>query len=147
MLLPSKSVDGASSGTGIAPTAHPLLLTFSTREQLLKNFSKGLIINSLHLFVAVSGLFSKEDHESLCGLLWQCCLTQAPCEIQILVGFISCRSFPHQALINYDHAGYVFDYAVRGECPNCHARSNADRHQKVCLGAFLLWEQLILNWR
>lgn len=125
-------MDGVSSGTGIAPTAHPLL-TFLTREQLLKNFSNGLIVNSLRLFVAVSGLFSKEDHESLCGFLWQRCLTQAPLEIQTLVGFISCWSLPRQALINYDHTGYIFNYAMRGECSNGHARSNADRHQKVCL--------------
>jgi len=88
ILSPSKSVDGVFSETGTPPTAHPLLLSFSTREQLLKTFSKGLIINSLRLLVAVSGLFSKENYESLCGFLWQCCLTQAPCEIQTLVGFI-----------------------------------------------------------
>lgn len=81
ILSPSKSVDGVSSGT-----RSPLVLTFSMREQLLKNFSKGLIINSLRLLVAVSGLLSKEDHESFCGFLWQSCLTQAPCEIQTLVG-------------------------------------------------------------
>jgi hypothetical protein len=126
-------VDGVSLGTGTPPIAHPLLLTFSTREQLLKNFSKGLIINSLRLLVAVSGLLSKEHHESLCEFLWQCCLTQAPCEIQPLVDFISYWSLPRQALVNYDHTGYIFDYAVRGECPNGHAGSNADRHKKVCL--------------
>jgi hypothetical protein len=103
------------------------------REQLLKTFSKGLIINSLRLLVAVSGLFSKEDHESLCGFLWQCCLTQAPSEIQTLVGFISHWNLPRQAPIDYNHTGYVLDYAVRGECSNGHAGSNTDRHQKVCL--------------
>jgi hypothetical protein len=63
-------------------------MNFSTREQQMKDFLKGLITNSLRLLVAVSGLLSKEDHESLCGFLWQSCLTQAPCEIRPLVGFI-----------------------------------------------------------
>lgn len=88
ILSPSKSVHGVSSGSGTPLTAHPVVLIFSTREQLLNNFSKGLIINSLRLFVAVSGLFSKEDHESLCGFLWQCCLTQAPYDIQTLATFL-----------------------------------------------------------
>jgi hypothetical protein len=50
-----------------------------------------------------------------------------------MVCFISYWSLPRQALINYNHIGYVSDYAVRGEFSNGHARSNADRHQKVCL--------------
>src|SRR6266436_676865 len=93
ILSSSKSVDGLLSETGTPPTAHPLLLTFSTREQALETFSKGLITNSLRLFVAVSGLFVKEDHESLCGFLCQGCLTQAPCEIQTLVCSMSLFEF------------------------------------------------------
>lgn len=40
---------------------------------------------------------------------------------------------PRQALINYDHTGYVSNHAVCGECLNGHARFNTDRHQKVYL--------------
>jgi hypothetical protein len=52
----------------------------------LKDFSEGLISNSLRLLVAVSGLLSREDHETLCATLWQRCLTQAASEIQTSVG-------------------------------------------------------------
>ena len=93
LLSPSGSVDGASLRTGVLPTALPHLM-FSTREQQLKDLSKGLIANSLHLLVAVSGFLSREDHESLCGLLWRSCLTQAPCEIQPLVGFVPHCGWP-----------------------------------------------------
>ncbi len=137
ILSPSKSVVGVSSGPGTS-TAHPFL----AREQLLKNFSKGLIINSLRLLVAVSGLLSEEDHANLCGFLWQNCLTQSPDEIQTLVGFIF-WSLPLQALIYSNHTGYVFDHAVRGERSDGHVRYNTDRYQKVRLWDLLLCEQLI----
>lgn len=133
LLSPSGAVHGASSGTGALPTALPHLLTFSTREQQLKDLSKGLVANSLRLLIAVSGLLSREGHESLCGLLWQDCLTQASCEIQALVGFIPHCSLSRPPLTYYHHTGYVFDYAMRGECSDGHARSNTDRHPKVCL--------------
>jgi hypothetical protein len=141
ILSPSKSVGGVSSGPGTS-TAHSSLLTFLTREQLLKSFSEGLIINSLRLLVAISGLLSEEDHENLCGFLWQNCLTQSPDEIQTLVGFIF-WSLPLQALIYSHHTGYVFDHAVRGERSDNHVRSNTDRYQKVRLWDLLLCEQLI----
>jgi hypothetical protein len=89
-------MDGTSLGNGTLPIALPHLLAFSNREQQLKDFSKGLILNSLRLIVAVSGLLSREDYESLCGFLWQGCLTQAPGEIQLLVGFIPCWSLSRQ---------------------------------------------------
>jgi hypothetical protein len=84
LLSPSVSVDGASPAADIFATAPPV--AFSTRARELKDFSKGLITKSLRLLVAVSGLLSREDHESLCAFLWQRCLTQASFEIQALVG-------------------------------------------------------------
>lgn len=137
LLSPSRAVHGASLGTGALPTASPHLLTFSTREQQLKDLSKGLIANSLRLLVAVSGLLSRESHENLCGLLWQDCLTQAPCEIQASVGLIPHCGLSRPSLTYYHHTGYVFDYAVRRECSDGHARTNTDRHPKVCLGTLL----------
>ena len=125
-------MDGASSGTRTVRTPPPHLLNSSTREQQLEDFFRGLITNSLRLLVAVSGLLSKEDHESLCGFLWQSCLTQASYEIQPLVGFMLYLEFV-PSMIHYNHTGYVFDYAGRGECSDDLTRSNTDGHQKVCL--------------
>ncbi|KAI0300139.1 hypothetical protein B0F90DRAFT_1817733 [Multifurca ochricompacta] len=87
LLSPSVSVDGASFVTS-SPATPPPFLALSARERQLKTFSKGLISNSLRLLVAVSGLLSKEDHETLCTFLWQRCLTQAASEIQTWATFL-----------------------------------------------------------
>ena len=86
LLSPSASVDGTSLAAGTPTTTSSPILSYSTQERQLKEVSKGLKANSLRLLVAVSGLLSREDHESLCAFLWQSCLIQAPCEIQTLVG-------------------------------------------------------------
>jgi hypothetical protein len=92
-LTPTGLADVISTTAGSLSTDLPSPLTFPSREPQLRGFSKGLITNSLRLLVAVSGLLSPEDHESLCGFLWQSCLTQAPYEIQTsvslyFVGFV-----------------------------------------------------------
>jgi hypothetical protein len=89
LLSPSGSVDSTYLAADTPTETAPPLLGFSTRERELKEFSKGLKTNSLRLLVAVSGLLSREDHESLCAFLWQDCLIQASCEIQTLVGSYS----------------------------------------------------------
>lgn len=89
LFSPPGSVDSTLLGAGtLAATSLPLL-GFSNRERQLKEFSKGLKTNSLRLLVAVSGMLSREDHESLCAFLWEDCLIQASCEIQTLVGSFS----------------------------------------------------------
>ncbi|KAH9960690.1 hypothetical protein BC827DRAFT_1268087 [Russula dissimulans] len=87
-LTPTGLADVISTTAGSLSTDLPSPLTFPSREPQLRGFSKGLITNSLRLLVAVSGLLSPEDHESLCGFLWQSCLTQAPYEIQTSATFL-----------------------------------------------------------
>ena len=82
-LSPTASVDGGL--TPPPPSTAPPFLTFFAREQHLENFFEGLLSNSLRLLVAVSGLLSKDDHESLCPLLWQSCLTRGRSQIQTSV--------------------------------------------------------------
>ena len=89
LFSPPGSVDSTLSAAGALTATSPPLLSFSTRERQLKEFSKGLRANSLRLLVAVSGMLSREDHESLCAFLWRDCLIQASYEIQTLVGSFS----------------------------------------------------------
>ena len=87
-LSPTASGDGGLLLTPPPPSTTPFL-TFFAREQHLENFVEGLLSNSLRLLVAVSGLLSKDDYESLCPLLWQSCLTQGRSQIQISVSLLS----------------------------------------------------------
>jgi hypothetical protein len=93
-------MDGASM-TVVSPAAIPPFFAFFTRERQLKDFSKGLISNSLRLLVAISGLLSTEDHETLCALLWQRCLTQVASEIQTSVCTRFWRCSNHQFRIDH----------------------------------------------
>jgi hypothetical protein len=84
-IVRSASVDGGLLPTHLPANPSPPLLTFFARERHLEMFFEGLLRNSLRLLVAVSGLLSKEDYESLCQFLWQSCLTQVGSEIQTSV--------------------------------------------------------------
>jgi hypothetical protein len=81
----SASFDGVLLPTHLPVNPSPPLLTFFARERHLEMFFEGLLRNSLRLLVAVSGLLSKEDYESLCPFLWQSCLIQVGSEIQTSV--------------------------------------------------------------
>ena len=105
LLPPSASVD-----SGLLPNHPPAItsrpfLTFFARERLLENFFEGLLSNSLRLLVAVSGLLSKVDHESLCPFLWGSCLTQVASEIQTSVG-------SHLAAVHLIDFGFVTPQAT-----------------------------------
>jgi hypothetical protein len=88
-LSPSASVDGGLLLTHPPASTSPPLLTFFVRERHLENFVEGLLSSSLRLLVAVSGLLSKDDYESLCPLLWHSCLTQGRSQIQTSVSSLT----------------------------------------------------------
>ncbi|KAH8987795.1 hypothetical protein EDB92DRAFT_2013926 [Lactarius akahatsu] len=102
LLSPSASLDGGLSPTHPPAITPPPFLTFFARGRHLESFFKGLLSNSLRLLVAVSGLLSKEDHESLCPFLWQSCLTQASSEIQASATFLimQCAEKAPTAVLN-----------------------------------------------
>ncbi|KAI9507284.1 hypothetical protein F5148DRAFT_1285409 [Russula earlei] len=132
-LIPTGSMDGASMAAGPLATDPSPLLTFSTRERQLKSFSKGLITNALRLLVAVSGILSQENYESLGGFLWQGCLTQAPYEVQTSVrSYSSGASLINLSFITTVQATFLFMQCAEN-APVRHTRSNSDRHQEVCL--------------
>lgn len=58
------------------------------RTPILDSFSKGLIRNSLRLFVAVSGMLSVEDHQKLAPLLWNECLDDPDYDVQASVSVL-----------------------------------------------------------
>ncbi|KAI9457584.1 hypothetical protein BJY52DRAFT_1187192 [Lactarius psammicola] len=102
VLSPSASVDG-----GLLPAHPPVItsppfLTFFDRGRHLENFFRGLLSNSLRLLVAVSGILSKEDHESLCPFLWKSCLTRVASEIQASATFLimQCAEKAPTAVLN-----------------------------------------------
>lgn len=94
VLSPSASADSGLLPTHLPASTSPPLLTFFARERHLENFFEGLLGNSLRLLVAVSGLLSKEDYESLCPFLWQSCLTQVGSEIQTSVSSHLAEVYP-----------------------------------------------------
>ncbi|KAH9171401.1 hypothetical protein EDB89DRAFT_2179290 [Lactarius sanguifluus] len=102
LLSPSASLDGGLSPTHPPAITPPPFLTFFARGRHLANFFKGLLSNSLRLLVAVSGLLSKEDHESLCPFLWKSCLTQAASGIQASATFLimQCAEKAPTAVLN-----------------------------------------------
>lgn len=57
----------------------------SERTHIFDSFSKGLLRNSLRLFVAISGMLNVDDHQKLGPLLWQDCLDEPDHEVQASV--------------------------------------------------------------
>ncbi|KAI0066892.1 hypothetical protein BV25DRAFT_1820006 [Artomyces pyxidatus] len=87
LLSPSTSEDSTMSTPAVDQSAG-LSEMLSERFSLLKSLSRGLLRNSLRLFVAVSGLFTNEDYERIGLVLWRNALDSPDPEVQASATFL-----------------------------------------------------------